>query len=520
MGFHNGSHRWTSKKSSSPPQLDPCEYKVGATISKGGYSTVKELVHVKTHCRYAAKVLKKSKKGNHSRAMCNEIRILRKVSLKHPNVLSLDDCFETPNSVYLVTGLCTGGDLFDYVSEYGPLAEKEVRPIIRGVLSGIQFLHENGIVHHDIKPENIIFRSTDSRDMPIIADFGMAELLDDKNSCSHIGGTPGYIAPEILKCSVHDSSVDMWSLGILTYFSLSGHTPFGTGGFDRHTCDEMVAGNFKFTPSHIWNRVSCCAKNFIQSLLVVDPKSRMTANEALNHNWLTGSVRSNSEDKASASRLSDFRCKHKSFSDKADLPQQWNLMPGLKGQFVSNTKEARSQRWVGASDVAIYDHSLLSSYDIQRRISLTKSRFGHHRKPTPSVRPSLGSTLPNTPRRCFSRPIRNMKSSLFTDDERTPSTTSIFAYSFGQSEAAKSNPQLPDLCPDYNGPDTPVHPDSINIDTPKPDNYSWDLIKSGENSPLPEKSALNYNNYPGLTGLLPSEPKNNLEVYLSKVTII
>ncbi|KAK9693324.1 Calcium/calmodulin-dependent protein kinase type I, partial [Basidiobolus ranarum] len=216
----------------------------------------------------------------------NEIAILKKISHGHPNILTLVDYFETANNLYLVTDLALGGELFDRICEKGNYYENDAALLIRTVTSSVVYLHDQGVVHRDLKPENLLFRTPDENSDLLIADFGLSKILDqDVSILTTTCGTPGYIAPEVLKKIGHGKPVDMWAIGVITYFLLCGYTPFD----HDDNFEEMRAimkAKFSYTPEQYWLHVSDTAKDFIQHLLVVDPEKRLTAKQALEHPWL------------------------------------------------------------------------------------------------------------------------------------------------------------------------------------------------------------------------------------------
>lgn len=148
-------------------------------------------------------------------------------------------------------------------------------------------VHDNGIVHRDLKPENLLFRTADEDSDLLIADFGLSRIIDSEkfHILTTTCGTPGYMAPEIFKKSGHGKPVDLWAIGVITFFLLCGYTPF-----ERESSkDEMHAilrGDYKFEPVEHWAGITDTGKDFIVRLLNVDPDTRMTSHEALNHSWL------------------------------------------------------------------------------------------------------------------------------------------------------------------------------------------------------------------------------------------
>jgi calcium/calmodulin-dependent protein kinase I len=214
----------------------------------------------------------------------NEIAVLKKVSMGHLNILTLVDYFETMNNLYLVTDLALGGELFDRICRKGSYYESDAADLIRATLSAVAYLHDHGIVHRDLKPENLLFRTPEDNADLLIADFGLSRIMDEEkfHVLTTTCGTPGYMAPEIFKKTGHGKPVDIWAMGVITYFLLCGYTPF-----DRETdFEEMQAilnADYSFQPTEYWRGVSDHAKDFIRRCLTVDPNKRMTAHEALQH---------------------------------------------------------------------------------------------------------------------------------------------------------------------------------------------------------------------------------------------
>ncbi|ROT35764.1 calcium/calmodulin-dependent protein kinase [Sodiomyces alkalinus F11] len=276
-----------------PPQVQPCRYKVGKTLGAGSYSVVKECVHIDTGRYYAAKVINKRLMVGREHMVRNEIAVLKKVSMGHQNILTLVDYFETMNNLYLVTDLALGGELFDRICRKGSYYESDAADLIRATLSAVSYLHDHGIVHRDLKPENLLFRTPEDNADLLIADFGLSRIMDEEqfHVLTTTCGTPGYMAPEIFKKTGHGKPVDIWALGVITYFLLCGYTPFDRDS-DLEEMQAILKAEYDFRPSEYWRGVSDHAKDFIRRCLTVDPTKRPTAHEALHHpfvaGWLSG----------------------------------------------------------------------------------------------------------------------------------------------------------------------------------------------------------------------------------------
>ncbi|EZF58434.1 CAMK/CAMK1 protein kinase [Trichophyton rubrum D6] len=268
-------------------EVQPCRYKTGKTLGAGSYSVVKECVHIDTGRYYAAKVINKRLMTGREHMVRNEIAVLKRVSMGHQNILTLVDYFETMNNLYLVTDLALGGELFDRICRKGSYYESDAADLIRATLSAVAYLHDHGIVHRDLKPENLLFRTPEDNADLLIADFGLSRIMDEEqfHVLTTTCGTPGYMAPEIFKKSGHGKPVDIWAIGVITYFLLCGYMPF-----DRDSnVEEMQAilvADYSFTPEDYWRNVSPTACEFINRCLTTDPLARITSHEALQHPWI------------------------------------------------------------------------------------------------------------------------------------------------------------------------------------------------------------------------------------------
>lgn len=255
---------------------------------------VKECVHIDTGRYYAAKVINKRMMAGREHMVRNEIAVLKRVSMGHQNILTLVDYFETMNNLYLVTDLALGGELFDRICRKGSYYETDAADLIRATLSAVAYLHDHGIVHRDLKPENLLFRTPEDNADLLIADFGLSRIMDEEafHVLTTTCGTPGYMAPEIFKKTGHGKPVDVWAIGVITYFLLCGYTPF-----DRDSnLEEMQAiliADYSFTPLEYWRSVSLAAREFIKRCLTIDPQQRMTAHEALSHPFVDEMARQN-----------------------------------------------------------------------------------------------------------------------------------------------------------------------------------------------------------------------------------
>lgn len=179
--------------------------------------------------------------------------------------------------------------MFDRICEKGKFTEKDAAETIRQVLTAVDYLHEKNVVHRgmnirysvqrmyankdtDLKPENLLYLTREPDSMLVLADFGIAKMLDSNEVLTTMAGSFGYAAPEVMEKRGHGKPVDMWSLGVITYTLLCGYSPFRSesmGDLIEECRNERVI----FHPRY-WSDVSDSAKDFIRSLLKADPRQR------------------------------------------------------------------------------------------------------------------------------------------------------------------------------------------------------------------------------------------------------
>uniref|UniRef100_V9L516 Calcium/calmodulin-dependent protein kinase type 1B-like protein n=1 Tax=Callorhinchus milii TaxID=7868 RepID=V9L516_CALMI len=214
----------------------------------------------------------------------NEIAVLKKI--KHENIVSLGDVYDSPSHLYLVMGLVTGGELFDRIIERGFYTEKDASNLISQILKAVNYLHGLGVVHRDLKPENLLYDTPFDDSKIIISDFGLSKMEGDGQMLSTACGTPGYVAPEVLEQKAYGKAVDCWSIGIISYILLCGYPPFYDEN-DSELFKQILKAEFEFD-SPYWDDISESAKDFIRHLLERDPEKRHSCQQALEHPWIVG----------------------------------------------------------------------------------------------------------------------------------------------------------------------------------------------------------------------------------------
>uniref|UniRef100_A0A6G4ZY64 Putative serine/threonine protein kinase n=1 Tax=Rhipicephalus microplus TaxID=6941 RepID=A0A6G4ZY64_RHIMP len=210
------------------------KYEPKEILGRGISSTVRRCINKETGEEFAAKIIDISSDTDGSgptslyQATKREIDVLKRVA-GHPYIIELHDVFESTTFIFLVLELCRHGELFDYLTSVVALSEKKTKSIMKQLFEAVEFIHSKGIVHRDLKPENILLDD----DLNVkVTDFGFATQLAEGETLTELCGTPGYLAPELLKASMYESSegydkqVDIWACGVIMYTLLVGFPPF------------------------------------------------------------------------------------------------------------------------------------------------------------------------------------------------------------------------------------------------------------------------------------------------------
>jgi len=255
-------------------------YDFGDELGRGGFSIVKKAIKKETGDVFAVKIIEKNQSEEELQLLQREIDIMQK--LDHKNIISLEEVYDEKDTIYLVMELVQGGELFDQIVSRGTYSEADAAHIVRQILEAVDYMHGNGIAHRDLKPENLLCSGDENNtikvtDFGLSKDFGSASL---RTSC----GTPDYVAPEVLRGQPYDNSVDIWSIGVITYILLCGFPPF-YGNTDQQIFEKILKADYDF-PSPDWDQITPEAKDFIKKILIHDPSKRPSAPECIESDWI------------------------------------------------------------------------------------------------------------------------------------------------------------------------------------------------------------------------------------------
>ncbi|KAG1663797.1 hypothetical protein FOA52_004355 [Chlamydomonas sp. UWO 241] len=255
-------------------------------LGSGLFAVVLRATDLKSGQSVAIKAIKPERFREHQPLIMREVSAWSTVGT-HPRTVHLLGSFQSASRMYFVCELCPGGGLLSSLARNAAFCERDAARVMRQVLEGLAHIHARGVVHCDLKPENIITMSKADRADIKIADFGLSAFMGRP---MQVGGTPEFVAPELLRDPEHfmgagvGGEVDMWSAGVLLYYLLSGTTPFFASSFDKIVAKVQV-GTWTFK-GPAWAEVSAAAKDLVKILLCPLPDRRPSASQALANPWV------------------------------------------------------------------------------------------------------------------------------------------------------------------------------------------------------------------------------------------
>ena len=259
-------------------------YEMKEVIGKGKFGVVNLGIHKKTGQQVAIKILNKEslKTAEDKELVQIEIGILK--LCHHPNIVRLLDHLENTDYIYIVTEYIEGGTLSKYLKKKKfNFSERQASNIMSQIASGVQYLHQYGIVHRDLKPGNIMITQQNDFGVIKIMDFGLSKIVSPSEKMVEGYGTLSYVAPEVLLRTPYNKEVDIWSMGVILYYMLSGSLPF-RGTKQQEVAEKIVYEDLEFDEDE-WETKSQKVQDLISRCLEKNPKERITIDEFINHPW-------------------------------------------------------------------------------------------------------------------------------------------------------------------------------------------------------------------------------------------
>ncbi|KAL3507767.1 hypothetical protein ACH5RR_033149 [Cinchona calisaya] len=265
------------------------KYQLGKLLGRGSFAKVYHGRCLEDNStNVAIKVIDKTKdfQAPLEQLIIREISVMKRLN-NHPSILKIHEVLATKTKIYLVMELAHGGELFTKLQQRGKFSESKARNYFHQLISALHFCHQNGVVHRDIKPQNLLL---DRQGNVKISDFGLSALPEQlRNGMLHTAcGTPAYTAPEVVYRKGYDGSkTDAWSCGVLLYVFLVGSLPFDDSSIPQ-MYRAMHRRVFDFPE---W--ISKPAKSIIYRLLDPNPITRLGIEELMKLSWFKKSSKPN-----------------------------------------------------------------------------------------------------------------------------------------------------------------------------------------------------------------------------------
>ncbi|XP_037587148.1 myosin light chain kinase, smooth muscle isoform X3 [Cebus imitator] len=281
-------------------------YDIEERLGSGKFGQVFRLVEKKTRKVWAGKFFK-AYSAKEKENIRQEIGIMN--CLHHPKLVQCVDAFEEKANIVMVLEIVSGGELFErIIDEDFELTERECIKYMRQISEGVEYIHKQGIVHLDLKPENIMCVNKTGTRIKLI-DFGLARRLENAGSLKVLFGTPEFVAPEVINYEPIGYATDMWSIGVICYILVSGLSPF-MGDNDNETLANVTSATWDFD-DEAFDEISDDAKDFISSLLKKDMKNRLDCTQCLQHPWLMKDTKNMEAKKLSKDRMKKYMARRK-----------------------------------------------------------------------------------------------------------------------------------------------------------------------------------------------------------------
>ena len=259
-------------------------FEMKEVIGKGKFGVVNLGIHKKTGQQVAIKILNKEniKTLEDKELVQIEIGILK--LCHHPNIVRLLDHLENNDYIYIVTEYIEGGTLGQYFKKKKfNFSERQATNIMSQIASGVKYLQQYGIVHRDLKPDNIMITQQNDFGVIKIMDFGLSKIISPNERMVDGYGTLSYVAPEVLLRTPYNKEVDIWSMGVILFYMLTGKLPF-RGKKEQEVAEKIVYEDLEFDEDD-WEIRSQSVQDLIKCCLEKNREKRITIDEFINHPW-------------------------------------------------------------------------------------------------------------------------------------------------------------------------------------------------------------------------------------------
>ena len=257
-------------------------YSIGDKIEDDKFASIFRCKNKETGLRFVAKIYNTSKiEEKVLKSFMKEARMLQDAD--HPNIIKVVDIYRDESTAVIVTEHCRGGGLLERIEKENRLSENLVALYIKQIASALSYLHSRKVIHRDLRPDVCEFLSNDEDSCLKIVDFGSCKHFEKNLRILERVGSPYYMAPEVI-IGNYDSRCDIWSLGVITYFLLSGSHPF-TGKSENEIMHSVLSTELSFE-GKVWRKISTEAKDLLRKMLIKNPEERLSAKQVLRDHWI------------------------------------------------------------------------------------------------------------------------------------------------------------------------------------------------------------------------------------------
>lgn len=290
-------------------QLQKKGFSITGDLGEGTYSKVKQASWNKEDgctSKVALKIINKktAPKDFLEKFLPREIEVMKKI--KHPNLIRMFELFQISNKLYFVLEWAGHGDLLQYVRLCGPLKEESCRQFFHQLCVGVQYLHDSGVVHRDLKCENILLTK---KQVVKIADFGFARLIGATDVSKTYCGSAAYAAPELLQGIPYQGPIaDLWSLGVILYIMACASMPFRDSSIKVLLKDQKEPLHI---PSSQIKDFSPTLKDLLSKTMAFDLIKRYNMSKMMNHAWYKGTPLVSTVQSSTSAKTSNISVKRR-----------------------------------------------------------------------------------------------------------------------------------------------------------------------------------------------------------------